>query len=172
MSTQLTTIANALPADQYPTAVYMASLSAGSRRTMREALNTIAMMLHSGADAMTINWAAVRFQHVAAVRSALIERYSAATANKMLSALRGVLKAAWRLGQMTSDDYAHAVDIDSVIGSTLPRGRALTSGEISGLMAACQNDPTPAGARDGAIIALMRAGGLLRSEVCELTVVD
>lgn len=139
---------------------------------MREALNTIAMMLHSGADAMTINWAAVRFQHVAAVRSALIERYSAATANKMLSALRGVLKAAWRLGQMTSDDYAHAVDIDSVIGSTLPRGRALTSGEISGLMAACQNDPTPAGARDGAIIALMRAGGLRRSEVCDLTLAD
>ena len=98
-------ILEALPLDQRPAAVYVAGLAHGSRRTMRAALDKIAGMLITGADALTINWAALRFQHTAAIRSKLAEQYSAATANKMLSALRGVLKAAWRLGQMSSDDY-------------------------------------------------------------------
>jgi site-specific recombinase XerD len=166
------TLAGELPTDQRPALVYLASLSAGSRRTMRASLNIIADLLQHDADALTINWAAVRFQHVAAVRSVLIERYSAASANKMLAALRGVLKAAWRLDQMTADDYTRAVDVDRVTGSTLPRGRALTAGEINGLIDACQNDPTPAGARDGAIIALLRAGGLRRAEICDLAMAD
>lgn len=69
---------------------------------MRDALNTMANMLQTDADALSINWAALRFQHTAAVRSRLAEDASAATANKMLSALRGVLKAAWRLGLMAA----------------------------------------------------------------------
>ena len=166
------TLAVDLPIDQRPALVYLASLATGSRRTMGDALDVIADMLHAGADRLSINWAAVRFQHTAAVRSALAERYSSATANKMLCALRGVLKAAWRLGQMTADDYTRAVDLPSVAGSTLPRGRALTAGEISGLIEACQLDTSAAGARDAAMIALLRAGGLRRAEVCDLTLAD
>lgn len=162
----------AVPLDQRPAAVYLAGLSQGSRRTMGDALNVIADMLQTGVDALSINWAALRFQHTAAIRSRLAERYSAATANKMLSALRGVLKAAWRLGQMSAEDYARAADLESVAGSTLPRGRALTSGEIAALLDACAKDQSAAGARDAAIIALLRAGGLRRAEVCALTLAD
>src|SRR5437867_3758787 len=81
-----------LPADQHPAKVFLAGLSAGSRRTMRQALDVIARWLTSGrSDAETLDWSRIRYEHSAAVRSALSERYSAASANKMLSALRGVL---------------------------------------------------------------------------------
>jgi integrase/recombinase XerD len=162
-----------VPLDRNPASVYLASLALGSRRTMRDALNFIAAMLTDGeADALTLQWAALRFQHTAAIRSRLAEQYRAATANKMLSALRGVLKTCWRLGYMSADDYTRAADIESVHGETLVKGRALSSGEIDALMTACLNDDSAAGARDAAIIALLRVGGLRRAEICALNVDD
>ncbi len=115
--------------------------------------------VNPGADALTINWAALRFQHTATIRSRLIEMYSAATVKKILSALRGCLKAAWRLGQMNAEDYQRAIDLDRINGSTLPAGRALTAGEIAALLEACAKDSKAAGVRDGAMIAVLRACG-------------
>ena len=48
----------------------------------------------------------------------------------------------------------------------------MTAGEIVALLDACTNDPTQSAARDGAIIALLRAGGLRRAEVCSLDLAD
>ena len=79
--------------DQRPAAVYIASLAPGSRRTMSQALETIAALVSGGrADALSLDWSALRYQHAAAVRAKLAETYSPATANKMLAALRRVLK--------------------------------------------------------------------------------
>jgi len=102
----------------------------------------------------------------------LNEIYKPATVNKMLSALRGVLKQAYLLNQMSADDYQRAIMVKSVEGSTLPRGRELSSGEISALMQACENDKTSAGVRDAAIIAVMYVGGLRREEVTTLDISD
>src|ERR671933_1131897 len=119
-STTLTTVASstdlALGAHDHleihPAAVYLASLAPGSRRTMRQALDTIAAILTGDqADAFTLTWGALRYQHTAAVRAVLQERYAPATANKMLVALRRVLKEARRLGQISQDDYAAAIDL-------------------------------------------------------------
>lgn len=162
-----------LPASQRPALVYLAGLASGSRRAMRQALNVIAHELTGGAcDCETCPWAALRFQHTAAIRSTLAERYAPATANKMLAALRGVLKAAWQLGQMTAEDYARAADLEAVRGVTLPRGRALTAGELRALFGACADDPTPAGRRDAAILAALYGGGLRRSEAAALELAD
>jgi integrase len=163
----------AVPLDEHPVAVYLARLGAGSRRTMREALDVIAQMLSSGAtDAMALNWGQVRYQHSGAVRAKLAERYAPATANKILCALRGVLKECWRLGQMPAEEYHRAIDLGPVKGSTLPRGRALASGEVAGLLAACAKDETPAGIRDGAMLAVLYAGGLRRAELAALDLAD
>lgn len=90
----------------------------------------------------------------------------------MLSALRRVLKEALRLELMDAQDYARAVDIACVKSSKELRGRALTQDEIAALMGVCFQDPTPAGFRDAALIAILRGSGLRRKEVVNLNLGD
>lgn len=165
---------SAVPLERNPAAVYLARLAPGSRRTMREALDTIGGMLtrSARADAFAIDWPQVRYQHSQAVRSLLAERYAPATANKMLSALRGVLEESWRLGYMSAEDRLRASDLGVIRGSSEPPGRALTVGELSALVDACRQDSTPSGARDAALLALLFAGGLRRSEAVAIDVDD
>ena len=162
-----------LPPDQHPAYVYLAQLGSGSRRTMSEALNIIAGMVTNGrADLSLMPWSDLRYLHTALVRAALMERYKPSTANKMLAALRGVLREAWRLGQMTAEDFHRAADIRTIKAQTLPRGRALASGEISALMGVCGRDSSPAGTRDAALIAVLYGAGLRRSESVGLDLTD
>src|SRR3989454_6766863 len=164
----------ALQADRHPAAVYIASLAPGSRRTMRQALDVIAGLLTGGcADAETLDWSALRYPHTQAVRAALAERYQPATANKMLAALRGVLREAWRLGYVSAEEYHRAVDLAAVRGPTLPRGRALTVGELRALFAAVAEDARPATrARDAALLAGLYGGGVGRAEAVTFDVAD
>src|SRR6185503_6259990 len=98
---------------QHPAAIYLSQLSAGSRRTMAGALDTIARLL-GYPDALECPWAQLRYQHTAAIRAALADAYAPATANKMLGALKRTLQEAWRLGQISADDYRRAVDIKTI----------------------------------------------------------
>ena len=160
-------------ADRHPAAVFIARLAPGSRRTMRQSLDVIAGLLTGGvANAEGIDWASIRYPHAQAVRSRLAESYAPATVNKALSALRGVLREAWRLGLMTGEDFHRASDLEAVRGETLPRGRALGAGELAALMGTCSKDPGPAGARDAALLALAYGAGLRRSEVVALDLAD
>ena len=70
--------------DRDPVTVYLAGLSPSSRRTMRNALDTIAR-LGLGKETVTahsVPWAQLRFQHTQALRSALADRYAHTTANR------------------------------------------------------------------------------------------
>jgi len=164
----LATIEGAGRLDLNPAAVYLAGLAPSSRETMRRALNVIAGIVapEGGADYMGLPWAQLRFQHTAAIRSELATRYSHTTANLTLSALRGVLKAAWKLGMMTADEYQTAASVERVIGETVPAGRAIPSGELAALLNTCEQDA--AGIRDAAIIAVLYACGLRRAELVNL----
>jgi site-specific recombinase XerD len=170
-TTSLLILQAALPAEQNPAAVYIASLSSETgQRTQAQALRVIASTL--GTDINLLNWGALRSQHTAAIREKIAQAYSSATANKMLSALRGTLKQAWRLGQMTAEEYSQAIELEPVTGETLPAGRELSHGEILALMNTCQADATAAGTRDAAIIGLLYAAGLRRDEVVRLSIKD
>lgn len=165
------------PADENPTAVYLAGLrSPHSRRNLRRYLDQVAGLLSGGVlDALMLDWSRLRFQHVAALRARLSETYAPATVNGMLSAVRGVLKTAWKLGQMTSEDYHRAVDVANVKGQRLPAGRDLNFREIRALLAACGADeiePPRKGQRDAAIIALLYATGMRRAEIANLALAD
>ena len=150
--------------DRHPALVYLASLSPGSRSTMRAALDKIASVLIPGSNALLIPWPHVRFQHAAAVRSRLAETYAPASCNKMLAALRGVLRACFSLGLMSAEDYTRATSVKAVRGSRLPAGRALAYGEIQALFAACDVSK-PGGARDAAAVAILYGMGFRRSEL-------
>lgn len=154
---------------------YLATLAKGASRTsMRSALDQVARILTGDeqADAFRIPWNQLRFDHMAALRSHLAERYAPATANKMLAAVRGVLRGSWRVGTMDTVDYSRAVDIQSVRGSRLLSGRALSAGEIRALFGVCAADRTPAGSRDAAAFAMLFGAGLRRSEAVSVQLDD
>lgn len=161
-----------VPMATHPVAVYLARLSVGSRRTIRPALVVVAEIASGGvADALQMNWAALRYQHTQAIRARLAAIYSPATANHHLAALRGVLKEAWRLGLMGAEDYHRAVDMAPVRGETLPRGRALSDGEVRALFGALTSGG-PGDARDAALLAILYGCGLRRAEAVALDLTD
>lgn len=161
-------------ADNNAATVYLASLgSAHSRRAMAAQLNRMAQ-LAGYPDAETCPWGQMRAVHTAALRARLVEDgYAASTVNQALAALRGVLTAAWRLGQMTADELGRAVDVKSVRAASAAQaaGRAVTYGEVMALAAATA-DGTPAGTRDAAILAIAYACGLRREELAGLRIAD
>jgi len=162
-----------LPLTAHPAAVYLSSLSDGSKSTMEQSLNAMAALLTNGVcDAYTLNWAALKYQHTAAVRVALLQRYSPATAQKMMCALRRVLKEARKLGQMDAECYTQAVELPSIKSSKNLRGRALTGEEIAALFKVCELDKTAQGVRDAALIAILRGAGLRRAEAVNLDLRD
>lgn len=161
------------PLTAHPAAVYLSSLTKGSRRTMGKALNVIARMLTNGQyDALSLDWSKLRYQHTAAIRAVLMEQYAPATANRMLCALRRTLKEARRLRLMSADDYDAASDLKSVRGDSPLRGRVLMTSEIAALLQVCKNDSSPIGARDAALIAILSGSGIRRSEAVALEVAD
>lgn len=158
---------------QHPARVYLESLAPVSKPTMKRSLDLIAKLLTDNkADYLTLNWPALRYEHTLAIRAALINDYEPATVNRVLCALRRVLKEALRLELISTVDYARAVDISSVKASKELRGRALTQDEIDALMQTIFSDLTPAGFRDAALIAFLRGAGLRRAEVVNLDLKD
>ena len=140
---------------------------------MRQALGVIAEMLTgTKTEPLVVPWWNVEYQHSQAIRSLLMERYSPASANKIMAALRGVLREAWRLGHMDAEAFHRAIDIKTVKGNAPPKGRSVGSGEMGALVGACLSDSSPAGIRDAAILALLYAAGLRRSEVVALDLAD
>jgi site-specific recombinase XerD len=140
---------------------------------MQQALNYIAGLLSAGREnAFTFPWHTLRYQHTTAVRATLAETYKAATVNKMLAALRRVLKESWRLGQISAEEYHRAVDIQTVSGKSLPKGRSVDGTELTLLLDACEVDTSPTGRRDAAMLAVLYAAGLRRSELVKLDMKD
>jgi integrase len=157
-------------ADRHPALVYLARLAPGSRRTMAQALTVIAAMFNRTPE--TLDWTALGYQHTQAVRAKLAETRAPAGVNKIVAALRGVLREAWRLGLMDAETYRRATDLPTVRGEALQRGRALTTRQLQKLFAACAEDDSSAGRRDAALIAVLYGGGLRRSEAVALDCAD
>lgn len=161
-----------IPLTLHPAAVYMSGLGEGSRRTIRYSLNTMAELLTNGdCDAYTLDWSKLRYHHTAAVRVALLEKLAPVTANKMLSALRRVLKEAYRLGLMAADDYQKAVDFPNIQAEPELRGRSLDSREIKALLETCGSE-SAMDIRDAAIMVMLRGTGIRRSELVKLELRD
>ncbi len=161
-------------ADQNPALVYLASLGPSSRRTMRGALDVMARLVSGGgATAETLPWHTLRRQHTAAIRAALAGRYGVRTANRMLAALRGVLRECVELGLMDAESFQRASRIAAIRGKPAPAGRALEREELRSLFVSCAGgDAAAIDVRDAALLAVLYGAGLRRAEVVQLNVSD
>lgn len=161
----------ALDPARNPVVGYLARLGKSSRRTMGGALDAIARLLSGdGARAAHTPWHQLLPSHTGAVRSVLVDRYSPATANRMLAALKGVLKECWRLGLMDAETLERLRDLPPARGSRLAAGRHVGDAELAALFVAC--GASPRGLRDAALLALAFGGGLRRSEIVSVTLAD
>jgi integrase len=162
-----------VPPDAHPALVYLSRLAPRSQRTQRGALETMARLLSGGVLGVGgLPWHELRYQHCQALRARLAAAYAVATANRMLAALRGVMQECWRLGYVDAETYRRAVDLAPVRGTPPPHGRALSQDELRALFAACAADPTLAGRRDAALLAVLVGAGLRRSEAVGLDLAD
>jgi len=152
-----------------PASVYLGSLAASSRRTMSQALRYIAEEL--GGEIDTLPWWEITYRVAANLRSHLQDCMSPSNANRILSALRGVLRESWRLGLMDAETYHRAIDIKNIKGQSLQKGRALDAGEILALVTSCQ-DGSMLGTRDASLLGVAYSGGLRRSEIVALNLED
>ena len=172
------------PGAVHPVLAYLAGLASDrSRRVLRDDLATIAaLLLGVDPDSVTpderrqlvfdVPWHALRIAHTNLIRAKLMERgLGFNTINRMVSALRGVLKACWQQDLMSAEDYHRARAVEAVQGHTLPAGRDLGAGERAALFDTCASDPRPAGARDAALLACADAG-LRRAEIIRLDLAD
>jgi integrase len=157
------------PPDRHPVKVYLVRLGPSSRRTMRAALEDAARFLTSGRlGAEEVPWYGLEYQHMTALRAQLTEVYAPATGNRILTAVRGVLRECRRLGYMPLEQQVSTGDIPPIRGHRLPKGRMLSAAELTRLFEICAQDQRPAGRRDAAILALLCGAGLRRSELVNL----
>lgn len=160
------------PLDRNPAVVYLGRLGKGSRPTMAQSLRTAIGVLSPSAPLESFGWASLRYQHVAVLRQALLDGGAAPrTVNKVLSAVRGVMHEAWRLGLIAGEDYQRVKDVEGVKVDTLPAGREIADAEIDALFAACDLTKS-AGARDAALLSALCGAGLRRAEIVSLRLED
>jgi hypothetical protein len=98
------------PGTPSPAESYVAGLAPGSRRAQAQAPVRIARLLGSD-DPRAVAWWKLTPDVVDAIRAQLVAQGAPATTNRVLSALRGTLRAAWRAGMMEAASYHAARDV-------------------------------------------------------------
>jgi integrase len=125
------------------------------------------------------------------ITKTLVEEYAAKlqaegkapnTINQRLAAIRWYARKVADLALDYSGDSeladfyakqaARVVTVKDVKGERPERGRHIEQGELYALMRACVSDPSPAGIRDAAIIALAWSTGLRRDEISNIQISD
>jgi integrase len=121
-------------------------------------------------------WWMLRYQHAEAIRGRLAESYAPATANKMLSAMKGVLKSCWRLGLMSADERERASDVEPCAEPAFPRDAPSLAGSCAPSSRFAPKRPTIRGSGRGAsgspMLALLYVAGLRRTELASLRLSD
>jgi len=160
-----------------PLTAYLATLAPKSQTVVKERMITVARLI--GVDPAAMPWHELRAHHLDYIRGRLGEEdpltkkvRAPATINLTLAALRGVLKQARNQNLLTDEEYRRIAEVKGARGSRLPAGRAVPGGELKALVEACRHDPSPAGARDAAILAVLYIGGVRRSELVGLDLAD
>lgn len=157
-----------------PVAQYLSTLSLGSSRaTQASALDNVLRLLTPAETIDEFCWHRVPYEQWLWVRDSLGKALAPATANRYLAAVRGVLKASWRMRLLTTDEFMRLADLPEIPGYRKARRRALSQNEMARLYQAVRQGRTEwVRRRDAAILAVMYAAGIRRSEVVHLQLHD
>lgn len=90
----------------------------------------------------------------------------------MLAILRGVLREAQQLGQISAEEFQQIASIEAVRGTDPPEGQVLSKDDLAALFLACQAEDSNLSRRDAAILAMLYGCGLRRTEVVDLDLAD
>lgn len=142
--------------------VYLYGLRAGTLPVHESTLHEFARFISRGTWAPNqVPWGAMRYDLIATYRAHILRTGSAATARRKMAAIRGVLRTAYRLGQLEFADYSRAIDHDKIEGDSNAAGRYVESKDIDELYAAAAASGMTA-ARDLALVALLADCALRR----------
>lgn len=160
-----------LVADPY--SVYLDGLSPSGRRSMNSQLMGVLRLMDYHGIPEVFPWENLRYVHIVKVRALLQgQGKSANTINTTLSAVKGVIRAAFNMGLISADDYLRTRAVKQVKNHRLPVGRSLKPIEVKKMLTVCKRDKSTLGVRDAAIIALMVSTGLRRTEIVSINKQD
>src|SRR5262245_28407353 len=113
---------------------------------MAQGLEAVARAL-GATNADALDWGALRYEQLRGVPAKLAATLAPRTVNTYLSALRGALEVAWRLGELPDDAY-RKIEFKNLKVSSLPAGRALSDAEVTAVSAALEKEEP----RDAALL--------------------
>jgi integrase len=144
--------------------LYLATLAPSSRRSLLWRLErAVSFLGHRG----PMNWGQLEYHQAVEIRARAAETYAPRTASAIIAAVRSICREAWRAGLMDGERYRRIQAVPNVKGSSAPSGRWVSRAELRDLFASCE--PSAAGDRDAAILALLFGAGLRRGELSTLT---
>ena len=151
-----------------PSAAYLARLAPSSQLTMTKLIGRLVKLLGSTTTPEAFPWSQLDYARTIALRQTLASRYAPATANLALSALRSALREAWRLNQMSYENFRRVSDLAHIRGDRLSPRKSVDTGSIDRLLTVTRGDQTLRGRRDLAILSVLYGAGLRRSELTHL----
>lgn len=153
-----------------PAARYLDAVKLGSRRTLQQSLTALAGALAGeGVDPMTFRWERLTRSQTVDLRTTLKSTFAPATANKMLSALRGVLRAARDMGLMSEGQFQTAASLENIKPTDPEKPIAtVNAGVLTKLFSGCVKEGGASGLRDAATLAIFLSSGLRRTEAAAL----
>lgn len=167
--------------DNNPITQYLNHLRPSGRFTQRQCINIAAKLLgvpvkydENGQEItyQSFKWSDVRHQDVVTLRDKWAESHKPASVNAVLSAVRGVVKTAYKMGLISDAVYLEVDHFKGMKIDTPKAGKRLSMYELESVFHVCEIDLTPAGIRDNALIELTYMTGMRRAEIVAIDLKD
>jgi len=153
-----------------PAVCYVLTLGTDqSRKKLVRILNSVARFF-GHQDLLTCPWEKMKQEDILTIKTFMqvSKKLSPATVNLTLCAIRGVIRQAWALEQISDHDERVCLSVKGAKGGRIDRGRLLKPDETRSILLSCESGNTAKGLRDACIISLGFGCGLRRNEIAEL----
>jgi site-specific recombinase XerD len=152
-----------------PVEQYLLSLnSPASTRTVETRIKECARIWHC-TNRQGIAWEKINKSHVLGLIKTMVhEKKKLATIKNTLSCLKGVIREAYDLDIVTSENFNKIISVRPPRGEQVAHGKALNIESIHTLFSFLAALDDPIGVRDNAIVKLLITTGLRRAEVTHI----